>query len=128
MKVQKLRIDSGQEVEEICDAFRASGPDEGDKDIELVSAVVTVQCPREGLELGRQDPGGPDPRHALRGNRKVYWEGGWKDTAVFSLDDLKSGNVVKGPALVEHAFGACAIPDGKKMTFDEYRNGIIESC
>jgi len=128
LKVPKLRIDSKQEVEEICDAFRAPDPAEDDKDIELVSVIVTVHCPCECLPLARQAPGSPDPQHALKGNRKVYWEGGWKETAVFSLDDLKTGNVVEGPALVEHAFCTCAIPERKKMTFDEYRNGIIESC
>ena len=50
-----------------------------------------------------------------------------KETEIFSQDDLASGNVVQGPAVIEHAFGACAIPEGKKITFDEYRNGIIES-
>jgi len=67
-------------------------------------------------------------RHSRKGRRLVYWEteNGFKQTAVYDGDALRSGNVIEGPAVVEARDTTTVLPQGVKLTVDEYMNHRIE--
>ena len=76
--------------------------------------------------LMKSPPCGKDPSAALKGNRKTYWEGDFVDTPIFEHELLGNGNVVEGPAIVEHTKTTFVIPPSYTAVIDEYKNLIIE--
>jgi N-methylhydantoinase A/oxoprolinase/acetone carboxylase beta subunit len=57
---------------------------------------------------------------AHTGKREVYHNGRWIDFDLYRLDELKAGNVVKGPAIVYDDISTLVVGDGDTLTFDKY--------
>ena len=91
---------------------------------DLVSLRVTVsgmmrKPPRNSVEEGASTP----PKEALRGTKKVYFRGGgFANTPVYRRPQLRSGNTVEGPALVEEHASTTVIQPGDVATVDAYGN------
>lgn len=66
-----------------------------------------------------------DPGAAKIGTRDAYWGHGYVPTNVYDLDKLQCGNVVKGPAIIEHDVTTYVIPPTWQYYKDEYMNGQI---
>jgi N-methylhydantoinase A/acetophenone carboxylase len=79
-------------------------------------------------EMQAEDDAGADAQQALKGERPVYWPGGFQDTRVYGYDKLRAGNAVSGPAVVESDSTTYVLPRGAMLTLDRYRNGIIETA
>ena len=79
-------------------------------------------------EMQAEDDAGADAQQALKGERPVYWPGGFQDTRVYGCDKLRAGNAVSGPAVVESDSTTYVLPRGAMLTLDRYRNGIIETA
>jgi N-methylhydantoinase A len=65
---------------------------------------------------------------AYLGHRKVWWKhfGGFRDTDAFQLEKLVSGNVVKGPAIIEAYGTSIPLHPGQHAHVDEWLNVVIE--
>ncbi|KAF2742710.1 hypothetical protein M011DRAFT_472032 [Sporormia fimetaria CBS 119925] len=46
------------------------------------------------------------------GSRKVYFEGGRQDTAIYKLEDLNTGDRLKGPAIIADGTQTIVVPPG----------------
>mgnify|MGYP001121917269 CR=1 FL=1 len=90
----------------------------------LTSQVPVTHFPMKEYELASAAPA----REALKGEREVYWEelGGFRKTSIYSLDGLRAGNTIDGPAIIEADNTTYVIVPGWKYTMDRYLNGIIE--
>jgi N-methylhydantoinase A/oxoprolinase/acetone carboxylase beta subunit len=70
-----------------------------------------------------------DPGNALKGTRKVYFEVGderkWVDTPIYEMNLLEFGNVVDGPAIIEHVDTTFVVPPDRVVDVDEYRHMIM---
>jgi acetone carboxylase, beta subunit len=73
---------------------------------------VLREYPLEGREPSGQ---------ARKGERDVYLEGRWVRAQLYEMDLLKSGNQLRGPAVVEAPSTTLFIPTGKTVRMDEYR-------
>ncbi|MGI9657928.1 MAG: hydantoinase/oxoprolinase family protein [Gaiellaceae bacterium] len=93
--------------------------------IELVTARVSGVGAVEKVELEPVTAGG-GAEGALIGRRAVYFEGSAVDTAIFSRDQLGSGDVFAGPAIVEQTDSTSVVPPGANVSVDEYGNLIID--
>jgi N-methylhydantoinase A/acetone carboxylase beta subunit len=51
--------------------------------------------------------------------RQVWWTDGFSDTAIHELDDVRAGNEIEGPAIVESVATTLAIPPGRRARLDE---------
>jgi len=71
---------------------------------------------------------GADPKKALKERRPVFWEEtkGFKKTPVYALEELKCGNIVRGPAIIEARDTTYVIHPKKQFKIDKFLNGIIE--
>lgn len=58
---------------------------------------------------------------AYKGTRKVFHQGQWINFQVWEMSELKAGNVVNGPSIIEDAMTTVVIPPNKKIEFDEHR-------
>ncbi|MFQ5913388.1 MAG: hydantoinase/oxoprolinase family protein [Nitrospinota bacterium] len=72
-------------------------------------------------------PKGPDPRGALKGERKVYFNAshGFLDTDVYDAERLEPGNEIEGPAVAEGAALSLPIHPGQRVRVDEYKNLLL---
>ena len=57
----------------------------------------------------------------VKGQRDVYWKDEWVTTDIYDMDRLESGNVVRGPAILEHPMTTLPVPPGRRVRFDELR-------
>jgi N-methylhydantoinase A len=65
---------------------------------------------------------------AQAGSRKVWFLGGWRDTAVWSRLALPAGAVIEGPAILEQPDATTVIEPGHVARVDRLGNVIVESA
>ncbi|CAI5480798.1 unnamed protein product [Closterium sp. Yama58-4] len=56
---------------------------------------------------------------------RVYFEGGWRDTAVFRLEKLRWGHVVRGPAVILNGTSTVVVEPGCSAGITKYGNIVI---
>jgi N-methylhydantoinase A len=71
--------------------------------------------------------GTADPADAVKGTRPVYFaeEHGYAETTVFDRYELKAGNVVSGPAVIEELDSAVIVHPGHRADVDPHGNLLI---
>jgi acetone carboxylase, beta subunit len=78
----------------------------------------TVQVEKPALPL--ESLVGPEPPEP-KGARQVWWHEGWLETPIFEQTDLRAGNVIAGPAVVESPADTLVIPPGRRARLDQHR-------
>lgn len=70
-----------------------------------------------------------DPSSALIGERKVYFgeEGGFVQTKVYRGEDVKAGNKIEGPAVLEYSGTTVLIGPRQEGTADSWLNIVIKA-
>jgi len=63
---------------------------------------------------------------AKTGARSVWFDGGWRDTAVWSRLALPTGAAIEGPAILEQPDATTAIEPGHIGRVDALGNVIVE--
>jgi N-methylhydantoinase A len=71
---------------------------------------------------------GEDSSPAITGKRDVWMKeaGGFTPATLYDRDLLKSGNVVKGPAIIDQMDSTTVLPTGYVAKVDAYLNLIVE--
>jgi N-methylhydantoinase A len=98
--------------------------DAGPTEIVNVRMVSVGRMPRP--ELQRLTFGGADASHALKGRRKVYFQGAWRDTDVYERGLLRFGNQIAGPAVIEQPDSTTFFYPQQSATVDEFGNLLIQ--
>ena len=62
---------------------------------------------------------------ARRGSRRVWWEGGWHETAIYDRIALPVGATIPGPAILEQDDATIFIDPGLAATVDRLGNVIV---
>jgi N-methylhydantoinase A/acetophenone carboxylase len=118
-------LEGPQDVKKIINAFTAQNNAAVDE-LKIRLFRLRATSPAAHPELATYDFVGQSPEKALKGYRDVYWKEGFTRTAIFSQMELKCGNVIPGPAIIESDDTTILIPLGKKYTVDNLLNGVIE--
>lgn len=84
----------------------------------VMSGSVAVDKPELPCE---PETGQEVPAAASKGTRKLYYRGAWHDAAILDLDQIRPGNVVKGPAVVEAPASTMVVPPGRTARLDTHR-------
>ena len=95
---------------------------------EIVSLRVTVTGLMKKPPLERMAHGGRAPlKSAQRGRRKVYFAELGKSVATptYARDNLRAGNRIEGPALIEEYASTTVLLPGDKLAVDEFGNLAI---
>ncbi|MBZ0171058.1 MAG: hypothetical protein K8E66_01635, partial [Phycisphaerales bacterium] len=83
-----------------------------------LAADVTTPMPRLNvLPVAAKKP----PAAAEKPARKVYYRGKRLEFRVYEMEELKAGNVVDGPGIIEHPATTLLIPPGHHAVFDNRR-------
>jgi len=88
--------------------------------VALTSSVITPK------RIVPRDYVGKDPSDAWKGEREVYFDGKWVKTKVYQLNKLQVGNVIDGYAIIEGRDTTVVVPNGYRVSVDEYLNLIME--
>jgi N-methylhydantoinase A len=100
-----------------------------DERAEIVSLRATVTGLMKKPALERMPRGGKAPlASARRGKRSVYFSelGKAVGTPTFARDELRAGNRIEGPALIEEHASTTVMLPGDRLQVDEFGNLVIE--
>jgi len=122
-----LFINSQEDIKAVYDAFEKEFSEtfsplvvhpEGGCYVE--NFVVTASIPTEKPEIPFYDMEGPDPSAAQKGTRACYWgNGGFEESPVYEYTELKPGNVIQGPSILETEYTTLVLPPGLTCTVDK---------
>jgi len=106
--------------------YGTCAPDERAEIVSLRATVTGVmkKPPLEKIARGSKAP----PAGAHRGKRSVYFAelGKAVATPTFARDELRAGNRIDGPALIEEYASTTVLLPGDKLRVDEFGNLVIE--
>ena len=66
-----------------------------------------------------------DPSAAVKGSRKVYFQGEWHRVKIYERARIKCGNNIPGPAIVEQADSTTFFYPEQTAELDAYGNLLI---
>ena len=116
----------------MTDSWREYGKRFDDKDVELVNVRVVGVGRIPELRTKLLDEGGPEPdAEALSVHRDVVFDDGTGKprtiaTPHYDRARLKSGNVIRGPAIVEQPDTTTLVLPGLTAEIDRYANILIK--
>jgi N-methylhydantoinase A len=94
--------------------------------IEIVNCTATATSRAKKPEAERVAPAeGPARVLAVRTVRFPHQA---HDTPIFRRDELRSGHVIDGPAVVEESASATIVNPGQRLTVDDYGHLLLEAA
>jgi N-methylhydantoinase A len=94
--------------------------------LEIVNVRVRVRVPSEVYVPSFEEVRAGDGAGALRGEKRVYFDGEWIVARVFDRERLHAGDVIEGPALVAEYTSATVVPPGARLVVDGLGNLVID--
>jgi acetone carboxylase, beta subunit len=88
----------------------------------IVTGGANVEKP--ALPDEREEEGTPAPK----GSRRVWWREAWAETPIYEQDEVRAGNDVIGPAIIESPADTFAIPPGRRARLDGQRIFHLETA
>ncbi len=132
----RLRMKTRTEISELLDTFaanyaRAFSPagvyPEGGVSIE--NFVLHAIFPLKDVTLPIFTTLSSTPsRSAKKGSRDVFWEGDedYRKTPIYDHAELRCGDVVEGPAVIEAPHTTFLLPECARLQIDRYMNNVID--
>jgi N-methylhydantoinase A len=95
--------------------------------VRIVSLRVAAIGRRPGFDFSVFAPDASASLDEARaGSRKVWFDGGWRDTTVWSRLALPAGATIEGPAILEQPDATTVIEPGHVGRVDAFGNVIVE--
>jgi N-methylhydantoinase A len=94
--------------------------------LEIVNVRVRVRVASEMYAPTREEVRAGDGAGALRGEKRMYFDGDWLTARVYDRGRLRPGDVIEGPALMAEYTSATVLPPGARLEVDGLRNLVIE--
>ncbi len=123
------RVDTPEDMDRLLAAFEeeysrvyAYGARYPEAGYQMLEIGLRASVPKPKPEIQRYPWTGPTPApEASKGEREVYIQGRWRRARLYEMDLLQPGNEVEGLAIVEAPATTLPVPEGKKITVDEYK-------
>jgi N-methylhydantoinase A/acetone carboxylase beta subunit len=80
----------------------------------IVKGSVPIEKPT--LPVMPRTDGSPP----VKATRRVWWSGGHATTDVYEMDDVRNGQVIEGPAVLEAESTTFPVPPGRRARLDEH--------
>jgi N-methylhydantoinase A len=93
--------------------------------VEWVNLRVTGVGPLRTPELPGVPPGDGDPARARTGSRPVWFDRAAHDTPTYRREELRAGDVVRGPAVLEEFGSTVPVAPGFRAQIDALGNVIL---
>ncbi|MBW2119927.1 MAG: hydantoinase/oxoprolinase family protein, partial [Deltaproteobacteria bacterium] len=131
-----LKLEGPDHSKAICEAFfkefndvygaAAMYPEGG---IEIRNFILHCILPQHKIELPKYPMAGERvSKSAYKGKRMAYWEeyGGHRKTPIYDQSEMKPGNILEGPAIIEGKDTNVVLEPAARLTVDKYLNYLIE--
>lgn len=92
-------------------------------EVRLLRLVARVRGQK--LDLIKLPKGTANASKALKRKRECFFEGKYIETPVYDSEELKAGNVINGPAIIEVPTTTAVIPRNFQCRVDRFNNYII---
>jgi len=99
--------------------------DDPTQTVEWVNLRATGIGPITRPDIRELPPGDGDPVRARTGERDVYFDGAWHPAAVFDRAELRAGDDVRGPAVIEEYGSTLPLAPGFAGRVDGRSNIIV---
>jgi N-methylhydantoinase A len=87
--------------------------------IEFLTFRLKATAPRPfGLGIAPLPQGTHDPKEAFKRKRRCWFGKQWVDTSCYDGERMRSGHVVRGPAIIEEKATTVVVPDGFTAAVD----------
>lgn len=93
--------------------------------VELINLRLTARGATPKPAQPRHPPSSRATTHAQAGTRHAYFDGAFKDVAVYDGFKLAPGNEVTGPAIVVQPTTTIVVPPDFDLVCDEYMNYLM---
>jgi N-methylhydantoinase A len=95
--------------------------------VEALSWEVRAAAPAVVPALAELTEGAHEPQQGARkGERSVFFVGGWQSTPIFDRASLQANNVVFGPAIIEAPDTTILINPGQRARMDRFGDLVID--
>jgi acetone carboxylase, beta subunit len=89
---------------------------------QILEVALTADIATPKPALPEHPMAGEKPSSAAeKGARQVYWRGERQEFRIYEMDPLEAGNVIDGPAIVEHPATTLLIPPDHHVELDSRR-------
>jgi N-methylhydantoinase A len=95
------------------------------RETEFLTFRLRATVPRAEFKLRKIEAGGPDPSGALKRRRSAVWGGAISSTPVYAGEQLRTGNQILGPAIIEEQTTTVLVPQRFVCEVDATRNFIL---
>jgi len=88
----------------------------------VTKAVETGVVPVPKPKLPKFELSGESPDdESSKGTRETYWDGKWYESSIWEMKLLNSGNMIKGPAVIEAPATTLVVPPNYQVMLDKHR-------
>jgi acetone carboxylase beta subunit len=88
---------------------------------QIMELGFTATLPKVKPKLVKRSLEGKEPpSEAVKGERKVYYNGKWHKTTIYDMDQLRPGNEIEGIAVIEAPASTLFLPPGRHIRMDEW--------
>ncbi len=109
------------EFERIYDEINRKVSRYGDAGYSVMELGVIARAEKVKPRLVRRALESPLPKkEADKGKRKVFFDGCWRETQLWEMNELLPGNRIIGPAVVEHSATTLIVAPGDDVCVDEW--------
>jgi acetone carboxylase, beta subunit len=85
-------------------------------------AIMTGTVPAERPTLAEEVPAdASSSEEAVKGQRRIYSQGSWREAAIYEMDRIRAGAAVDGPAVIEAPSTTFFVPAGNLAALDTHR-------
>jgi N-methylhydantoinase A/acetone carboxylase beta subunit len=124
VEAPKDSIETIEDIEALVEAFErtytrlyaraASSPELG---YLIAQAIVKGSVPIEKptLPVLPKETGSPEPKL----HRDVWWDGGFEETPVYEMTEVRNGHAIEGPAILEAESTTFAVPPARRTWLDQ---------
>ncbi len=94
----------------------------------LDNFILRVSVPIKKPDIPEYPLQSSDPSDACLGSREAYWpeQQAFVETPLYVFENLKPGNEIEGPAILEGELTTVVIPPGQNFHIDKHGLGIME--
>ncbi len=121
---EKIEIAFNAKYEEMY----GTGAGHAEAGIEIISIAIDAVGATVKPKLRKVDMVGTDSLPARKGVRRAWFTGadaGFRDASVYDYTNLRAGNIVDGPAIIETPFTTVVVPASHKAEVDAYLNIVL---
>lgn len=92
--------------------------------VEFRNLRLIAKSKGQKINMAKIEAGTAEAHEALKPKRLCYFNGQYRETNIYDAEKLKAGNVISGPAIIEHPLTTTVIPEQWQCSVDGYGNYI----